>query len=248
MNLILQYTFYPCQIYLPVPEVDLTVFSMPNLIHIPVDSTTSLTQRTDTALEKCEGEYVAVVPSGFPIRKLWMEDSLYALVNNSSDREGFELEGSKDELWAVVLRKEDLKAARRQFPGLSVRESLEAAGISLRRLQAEEIPFQFDQILEQARLAELKGEWHRAALKFEYVAEHYQNKLWMKTMAARAFFNANNIRRAEELGCEVNRQRPTVDTLLLEGKIKRIKKEYQPAIELLEQAEHILEGKELIWT
>ena len=79
---------------------------------------------------------------------------------------------------------------------------------------AEEIPFQFDQLLEQARFSEKQGNRAEAAQKFEYIADHYQNELWMKTLASRAFFNAGNHSRAEQLSCEVNRQRPTVDTLL----------------------------------
>jgi hypothetical protein len=47
---------------------------------------------------------------------------------------------------------------------------------------------------------------------------------------------------------EVNQQRPTVDTLLLEALLCRGKKKFTPAIELLKNAEHILEGNELLWT
>jgi len=242
-----QYTFYPYEIYLPSQQIDSERLNIPNVITVPVDSSASQAQRIDTALAQCDGEYVAIVPSGFSIRNFWLEDSLYALINSSSNREAIELDGSTDKIWAVVLKKDDLKSARREFPSLAIRESLKAAGISIRRVLAEEIPFQFDQLLEQTRVAEKKGKWQQAAQMFEYIAEHYQNLLWMNTLAARAFFNANNLKKAEELSSEINRQRPTVGTLLLEAKIKRIRKDFKPAIKLLGEAEQILEGKELLW-
>ncbi len=245
-----QRTFYPYEVYLPLPTADFEKLDtvMPNLIPVLVNPLSSQAERIDAALAICDGEYVAIVPSGFPIREFWVEDSLHALVNNSANNEGFELEDSTERLWAVVVRKNNLQHARRSFPHLSVRESLNAAGIVIRRLQPEEIPFQFDQLLEKAKSAEKTGNWSKAAEMFEYITEHYQNELWMKTLAAKASFKAGGHIRASELSREVNRQRPTVDTLLLEAKVKREKNDFNSAINLLEKAEQILEGKELLWT
>jgi len=245
-----QRTFYPYEVYLPLPTADFEKLDtvMPNIIPVPVNPLSSQAKRIDSALARCEGEYVAIVPSGFPMREFWVEDSLHALVNSSANNEGFELEDSTERLWAVVVRKNDLQYARRSFPHLSVRESLNAAGIAIRRLQPEEIPFQFDQLLEKAKSAEKNGNWSKAAEMFEYITEHYQNELWMKTLAAKASFKAGGHIRAAELSREVNRQRPTVDTLLLEAKVKREKNDFNSAINLLQKAEQILEGKELLWT
>jgi len=245
-----QRTFYPYEVYLPLPTADFEKLDtdMPNIIPVLVNPLSSGAERIDAALARCEGEYIAIVPSEFPMREFWVEDSLHALVNSSVNNEGFELEDSTDRLWAVVVRKNDLQYARRRFPNLSVRESLNASGISIRRLQPEEIPFQFDQLLEKAKLAEKNGNWSKAADMFEYITEHYENELWMKTLAAKASFKAGGHIRAAELSREVNRQRPTVDTLLLEAKVNREKKDFNSAIKLLEKAEQILEGKELLWT
>ncbi len=245
-----QRTFYPYEVYLPLPTADFEKLDtvMPNLIPVLVNPLSSQAERIDAALAICDGEYVAIVPSGFPIREFWVEDSLHALVNNSANNEGFELEDSTERLWAVLVRKNDLQHARRSFPHLSVRESLNAAGIAIRRLQPKEIPFQFDQLLEKAKSAEKNGNWSKAAEMFEYITEHYQNELWMKTLAAKASFKAGGHIRAAELSREVNCQRPTVDTLLLEAKVKREKNDFNSAINLLEKAEQILEGKELLWT
>ncbi len=249
LNSIRQHTFYPYEIYLPLPQVDYgrLGIDIPNIINVPVESIKPQARRIDKTLARCDGEYVAIVPSGFPIRQFWLEDSLYALINSSSGREGLELEGSTDNLWAVVIEKDVLKSARRDFSSQTVQQSLRASGISIRRVLADEIPFQLDQLLEQTRLAEKNGELAKASRMFEYIAGHYQNQLWMKTLAARAFFNAGDLNRAEQLCRELNRQRPVVDTLLLEAKIRQAKKNFEPAIGLLEQAEQILEGKELLW-
>ncbi len=249
LKFIRHYTFYPHEIYLPMPQNDFERLNidMPNIINVPIDSSAAQAQRIDTAVAQCDGEYVAIVPSGFPIRNFWLEDSLYALINSPSMREGLELEGSTEKLWSIVVKKDELVNARKNFSPLEIRESLRAAGILIRRVVAEEIPFQFDQLLEQTISAEKNGKWVKAARMSEYIAENYQNQLWMKTLTARAFFNAGNFNRAEQLCCEINQQRPVVDTLLLEAKIKRAKKEFEPAIKLLEQAEQILEGKEPLW-
>jgi len=245
-----QRTFYPYEVYLPLPTADFEKLDtvMPNIIPVLVNPLSSQAERIDAALAICDGEYIAIVPSGFPIREFWVEDSLHALVNSSVNNEGFELEDSTERLWAVVVRKNDLQHARRSFPHLSVRESLNAAGIAIRHLQPEEIPFQFDQLLEKAKSAEKNGNWSKAAEMFEYITEHYQNELCMKTLAAKASFKAGGHIRAAELSREVNRQRPTVDTLLLEAKVKHEKKDFNSAIELLNKAEQILEGNELLWT
>ncbi|MGD2095045.1 MAG: hypothetical protein PVH77_08580, partial [Phycisphaerales bacterium] len=245
-----QHTFYPYKIYLPLPTANFERLDteMPNIISVPVNTKSSETQRIDSALAKCEGEYITIVPSGFPIEELWVEDALHALVNNPDDNEGFELEQSTNALWALVVRKSDLYHARRRFPNLPVRESLKAAGIVIRQLRPEEIPFQFDQLLGEARLAEKKGNFSEAAKMFEYITEHHQNTLWMKALAAKASFKAGCHIKASKLTREINQLRPTVDTLLLEAKVKHQEKDLNSAIKLLERAEQILEGKELLWT
>jgi glycosyltransferase involved in cell wall biosynthesis len=240
-----KHTFYPYEIFLPLSESNLNRLNtdMPNLVVVPATSSLSRIQRIDSALKRCEGEYVAIVPSGFPIEDMWIENSIYALINSPVDCHGFELERSTDELWAAVIRKDSLLFARSSFPDLPVRESLKAAGIVLRKPDYEELPFQFDNLLKQARLAEKNGNCLEAAALFEYVANHHQNELWMKRLAAKAFFKADKYVKAAELSSEINSERPTVDTLLMEAKVKRENKSYDSAIELLKTAERILAGE-----
>jgi glycosyltransferase involved in cell wall biosynthesis len=244
-----RHTFFPYKVYLPLPQADFNLNTdMPNIITVPVNPLASETERIDASLARCDGEYIAIVPGGFGIKEMWVENPLYALINSSVSREGFELEGSTDERWAAVVRKGDLQYARRSFPNLPVRQSLKAAGIVLRQPGFEELPFQFDNLLGEAQLEEKNGNWARAAEMFEYIADNHMNQLSMKAQAAKAFFKAGGHARAAGLSCEVNQQRPTVDTLLLEAKVKRERKNLVSAIELLKRAEQILEGKELLWT
>jgi glycosyltransferase involved in cell wall biosynthesis len=245
-----RHTFYPYELYLPLSRADLNRLQtdMPNIITIPVETLMPETEQVDMALAKCDGEYVTIVPSGFPISEFWVEDSLYALLKSTAEREAFELEGSTDKLQAIVSKKDDLLYARKSFPNLSVYESLKAAGVVTRRLRPDEIPFQFDQLLQEAKSEQKQENWAQAAEIFEYIADRYQNRLWMKSLAANAFYKAGNLTRATQLCSDINRQRPTVDMLLLEARLKRQEKDFHSAIEMLESSEQILEGKELLWT
>ena len=246
IGLIWRYTFYPYKLYLPLPGEDFSRLGtdMPNVVTVPVDPADTRLQRIDRGLADCEGEYVAVVPAGFPVRDMWVEDSLYALLNTSNGREAFELEGSTPACWAVVARKEHLCLARSKYPHLSVRDGLMAAGISVRRLRPDEIPFQFDTLLKKARTEEECGNWKKAAEIYGYIGDHYQNQFWMKSLAAGALFKAGNFAGAAELVSWINQQRPTVDTLLLEAKLKRRGRDFNAAIALLKRAEDILTGEE----
>ena len=266
LGLIWRHTFYPYKVYLPLPQADFSRIDtdMPNITLVPVNPLSSRVEKIDAALARCEGEYVVIVPGGFPIEEMWVEDPLYALINSSVGRQGFELEGSRDACWAAVVRKGDLRFARGRFPNLPVRESLKAASIVLRHLCPEEIPFQFDSLLKEAQTAEKDGNWAKAARMFEHIADHHQNELWMKTLTAKASYKAGDLNKALKLSSEVNQQHPTVNTLLLEAKIRREKKNFSLAVELLEKAEQILgnpiqkirnskfrvgtqEGQELLW-
>jgi len=245
-----QNTFYPYKLYLPISESDFNRINtdMPNLVFVPVNPSSSITERIDAAIKKCEGHYIAIVPRGFPIGEIWVEKSLYALINSSIDRQGFLLDENVDGNWAVIIEKEDIEYARHSFPHLNLQKSLEAAGISLRAPNYKEYPFQFDNILQQALSEEKDGNWLQAAEMYMYLAENYKNQLWMKRLAAKAFFKAGKHNIAASLCSEINHHRPTAGTLLLEAKFRREEKKYNSAIELLHKAEKTIQGKELVWT
>jgi len=238
-----RYTFYPYKLFLPLSLAEKARLNiqMPNVVHVPVDSQSSPAQRVDMALQQANGGYVAVLPAGFPVEEMWVENPLYALIN-SRDCEGYFIEAASAQSWAAVLRRCDLRRSRTAHPHLSVEASLAATGIRLRHPREEELPFQFDEILRRAKLAQADGDWMRAARLFEQMAQKHQNELWMRTMSARAYFEGGNHAEAGRLSHDVNQRRPTVDTLLLEAKICRERKDFRAALRLLERAEQCLGG------
>ncbi|MEE8328013.1 MAG: glycosyltransferase, partial [Nitrosomonadaceae bacterium] len=157
-------TFYPYEVYLPLLDSEIPRLNteMPGVVSVTVDRQSSLSERIDAVLSQCDGDIVAIVPTGFAIKEFWLEDSVYALINSAAEREGFELEGSTAEQWAVVVKKKDLISARESFADLPLRESLQAAGIKIRKVRPEEIPFQFDQLLSQANSASECGDFSKA--------------------------------------------------------------------------------------
>lgn len=237
-----RYTFVPYKLYLPLPESDAHRLNtdMPNLICKPVSPFSSPDQSVDTILEQCEDEFIAIVPNGFPVEEFWIECALHALVNSAREYPGFELKESTDRLWGAVVRRNVLQSARKTYPHLSVRESLRASGIVFRQPEFKELPFQFDNLLREAKSEEQNGNWLEAARMYECIGEHYHNELWMTRLAAKAFFKAGEHKKATELSRKVSQQCPSVDSLLLEAKIKSQEKDFNSAIKFLKTAEHIL--------
>lgn len=233
-----RHTFYPYRLYLPLAREDISRLNneMPNVVLVPVDSLSSPAERVDAALQRSEGSYVAIVPGTLPIEEMWVEHPLYALIHSASGGEGFLLEGADCAVWGAVLRRADLQRARTAHRNLSVEASLTACGIRVRRPRAQELPFEFDEILRQAWQAESDGDWALAARGFEYLAAHHRNELWMKSQAAGAHFRAGHFIEAGRLGHEVNQIRSTVETLLLEAKIRRQQRDCAAAIGLLNDA------------
>lgn len=245
-----RHTFYPYKLYLPLcdGEAGGLNIEMPNVVIVPVQAKEPAATRINRSLAVCEGDYVAVVPAGFPVADLWLEDSLYALVELQADCGALILEGSTERCWACVADTQLLRGVRENHPNLSVRDSLAAAGMPARRVQAEEIPFQLDQSLAQARLARDRQNWRQAADILEYAAGRYDNSLWLRSLAAEDRFKAGDYGRCAELCGHVNAKRPTVETLLLEARLRRTNENTDGAIALLRRATQILEGTESAWT
>ncbi|MGD0078058.1 MAG: glycosyltransferase [Sedimentisphaerales bacterium] len=247
IGLIWQHTFYPYKLYIPLPDDGIGRFKtdMPNVVTIPVAPTDTPLEQIEKTLAQCEGQYIAIVPAGFPVRDMWVEDSLYALINSQNNREAFELEGSSQNCQAVVARREHIELACKEYPRLQLYEGLMAGGIKIRRITPEEIPFQFDTLLKVARTEQNNGNLKQAARIYVHIANKYQNQLWMKSLAAQALFKAGVLHEAAKLVSSVNGQRPTVDTLLLEAKLSRKGQNFESAITLLNKAHEILLGKGL---
>lgn len=240
-----RHTFYPYRLYLPLSSADLKRLDlqMPNVTLVPVEPQSSVDERVDVALQRAEGKHVAIVPVGLPIADMWLEDAMHAVLQSGTNGEGILLGGADSAQRGLVVARSDLLRARQAHPHLSVEASLAACGVRVRSPRPEELPFQFDELLRHGKLAEADGDWSLAARLFEQMGQRYHNELWMKTMAARAHFEAGNQMKASRLSREVNRVRPTVDTLLLEAKIRRQQRDFAGAIRLLEEAARWLRGE-----
>ena len=242
-------TFHPFTLILPLPEgsEESVKINMPNIKRVGVVPTADMTQKIDAALPACEGDYVAIVSPEIKPKLAWVEDSLYAMINSDRANEGLQLTQMADGGLGAIFRKDELLRARTMFGNLPFEESLAAAKITLRRPQAWELPFRFDDLLQHARLLELEGDWRNAAQHYEAIGADGQNALWMQSLAARAWFKAGVYGKAAELAAYINQNRPTVDMLLLEAKIHWKREDMNSAIMALERAKDILEGSELVW-
>jgi glycosyltransferase involved in cell wall biosynthesis len=244
-----RHTFYPYLLYLPMPADHFNALNtdMPGLVNVPVPGGISEVQQVDRTLAVCEGDYVAIVPKGYPIGDTWVEDPLYALINSQQKINGYQLELSNEDCWAAVIRKDVLLNVRRQFPDMPIKDSLRCAGIDLKKIEADQITFQIDEFHNEAKAQIAEGNWARAAEIYECAMKYYGNTIWMKSETARCCLKSGNYKKALQYSHQVNIERPSVDTLYIEALVHKNQKNFCKAIELLEEAQNILEGKYIPW-
>ena len=164
-----QWTFVPYEVYLPLPPEQLQRLRtpMPALVRVPVETDLPTARRVDQALQRCQGDYVAVVPEGVPIRPMWVEPAVEALRSSPAADLGIKLGRNGESPWAAVLQTGQLRAARRNHPHLTVQQSVDAERITVRPPRPAELPFQFDTSLAQGQLQEGEGNWLRAAEMYQ---------------------------------------------------------------------------------
>jgi len=237
-------TFYPYKLYIPVCNAQTNGLNtdMPNLVFVPAKEGSSQDEQIDTALGQCEGDFVAIVPADFAIEQMWIEEPLYGLIQNHQKKVAYSLDQTGQKNLPAVFRKDELLASRKKFSNLSAEESISKYGIEVRKLEPKEIPFQFDSLLKEAKEAEQNGCWREASEIYEYIGRQYKNQLWMNALAAQSLYKSGEHTRSLELAGKINRERPTVDTLLLEAKICKEQGDLIRATRLLERAREILNG------
>jgi tetratricopeptide (TPR) repeat protein len=169
-------------------------------------------------------------------------------MNCDDPNQAFELPASSKQCWAAVFGRNQLIRARKVGSHLPLAESIAAAGIKLRKPEITEYPLQFDTLMTGAEEIEKQGDWARAVEVFEYLVQHYQNELWMKSRWANALYHSGRYDDAAVIAGEVNSERPTVSMLLLEARVHRKRDDVSLAIEQFEKAEDILQGSELAWS
>jgi tetratricopeptide (TPR) repeat protein len=95
---------------------------------------------------------------------------------------------------------------------------------------------------------EAKGEWIEAARIFKYLQDHYDNEVWMQTRWANALYQSGRYQASIDILKDIFAKRPTVATYLLKARSHKRLEQFHQAIACLEQAETILDGRELSWT
>ncbi len=244
------HTFYPYQIYLPLTEGELRGLDtgVPNVVRICVSEGSSAEERFDAALARCEGDFVAAVPSSYRIggdEVAWIEKSLNPLIDGG--RGAFELVNARAGCWGAAARREDFAGARRAFGRLSLRESLAAAGMTVRAPIQEEWPFQFENLVTAGRELEKQGDWGTAVKVYEHTAGMYGNELWMRVRSANALYYSGRYDEALWLIDGVNRERPTAASLLIAARSHGKKEDHRAAIGRYRECLAIIDGDGFLW-
>ncbi len=243
------HTFFPYQIYLPLCKEQLSRLQtiVPNILGVPVETTATAEEKLDAALQCCDGEYTAIVPSGWQIgfsEVAWIEKSLYALINDDDPSRAYELIGSEPWCWASVFTTPQLRRARRFAPHLPIRQSILNAGIKTVLPKTEQWPFQMENLVTNAQVLEKESEWLDAARFFEQIPKLFGNDLWMRSRCANALYHAGKYELAAQFASEINNERQAPSTLLIEARARNKLKDSRSAIKLLNRAVDILEGRE----
>jgi len=196
----------------------------------------------DKALAGCEGEYVALVPRGMKLTNLWVEAPLHSLLRTDRPKEAVLLKDAGRGCWGALFRTEELLAARRRHPALTVRRSIEAEGLRVRKANVEEFPFLFDHTLKLAQAQEADGNYLQAARAYDVNQAEHDNALWMKESVAKALYQqGGHDAEALRICREINEQRPLVATLLLEARLLRRNDHVEEAIQSLRRARAVLD-------
>ncbi len=237
---------YPCQLYVPLssPELDKLETIVPNVVKVPVSETAADQQKIDAVLAMSESDYLALVPAGLPVARdevSFLERSLYPLIQNNETNVAYEIVEADSDCWGAVFRREDIVRIRREHPGRCVREAALAAGMTIRKPDFKDYPFQFDNFLTAAGQLQRQGRWYDAAEVYQMMAERYGNILWMQTLRANALFQAGHLQDAETIVRDLNQAHPTAARLMIEARIYRKKGNWSDAVRLYRQAKAILD-------
>jgi glycosyltransferase involved in cell wall biosynthesis len=241
------HTYYPSRLYVPLTPSERERFntSVPNVIPIAVAEGASAQVRLDSVLKACEGEFLAIVPTGLAVQPeevSFLERSLNPLLDKSRRSSAFELVEATADHWGVAARTGEVAAARQQYPDLSIADSMRAAGIAIHKTKFEDYPFQFDNFLAIARQFERDGEWRQAIKIYDYAAERFDNTLWMQTLKANALYYYGRWEAAAALAGELNQTRPTVARLMIEARARRKLNDFSAAAAIYRRAAAILDG------
>ncbi len=239
---IMQQTFTPYLVVMPLSRKRFEALGlgaeMPNVTWVEVDEDATAAQRLDACLAHCQGDYIAAVPEKTMIFDQWVESGMYPLVQQ--DRRGFaRLLYAEDDGWAVVARADDLRDARAAHGDADVLESLRRAGVSMRLRDNEETIFPFDIKLMESIKAVREGRYLDAAEGFGEMAQ-MGSELFCRLSQAWSLYHAEGRDdEALKVVTDLNRRRPWVDALHLEGKLWLRNNRPDKAVEAFDRARNI---------
>lgn len=250
LRLLWGHSFYPHQVYLPLTsqEFQKVESGFPNLVHVDTPQACDPNHRLDRVLEVCEGDYVAIIPTGLTVASdeaCFIERSLNPLLMLSQENCAFEIVESDSDHWGAIFRMSQLQQARKRFPDKEIRWAAQASGIDIRKPREAEYPFQFDNLLTAVTDLQQDGQWIRAERVMEYMSEHYGNTDWMQTLRANALYWAGRIEEASLIAHQLNQVRPTVACLLIEARCNKKSGQFQKAAALFRRAQDILDGNHI---
>lgn len=240
--------FYPRRHFVLLPEAESARFStgIPEVVNVPISPRQSAGQCMQSILNASDAAFTAVVPVGIRTERdevAFLERSLNPLLCGSERGIAYELPESEDGCRGAVMRKEDLLRALRAGQGGDLVGLLVSAGLTVRKPEFGQYPFQFDHFLTVAGHIEQSGDWQKAACVYDYIGANFANTLWMRTLKANALYQAGRWRQAAETAHELNRQHPTVARLLIEARAYRKMNRFEQAIGCYQEARAILEGR-----
>jgi glycosyltransferase involved in cell wall biosynthesis len=239
-------TVWPFELILPLEpgEANRLSTSLPNTRVVPIRAGASLGTKVDAALAASDADFIAVVPPETPVHELWIEPAAWALQHHASANQAIQLCDRQAQPLPAVFRAEELRRGRRGRGDVDFLASLRQAGLEFRAAVQNELPLQFDLLLESAKAMETDGNWPQAAALYEQARRGGANVDWMQLAQARALAEVPaSSAAARELCGQINSRRPTVESLLLEARLHRRAENIEQAVVLLERARRVLQRK-----
>ncbi len=240
-----QRTFWPFRVYVAAPAGELERLAAAKLgdavAAVPIPAHAPAGAVLDRALAACEGDVVAVVPPTVQAGEMWIEWPIHPLLTDPhlTDAMAIPAAGGR---WAVAARKQVFLDARAAWPALGPRQCLTRAGVAVRTPDENDSPLMLDKLLSAAKELQAEGDWRTAGQIMERLPSVCRNELWLTEQTAEALFNAGGSdEQAIELCRHVNSHQPTVNSLLLEGRLLRRMGQPAQAAEVLEQAREVLQ-------
>ena len=231
-----RHTFVPHRIYLPTPKESPSLdLGIPNVVSVPVTTGAPVDARIDKALACCDGDYVAVIIGDVLPGPAWVEFPLHSLIKASS-RGAMAIPNQPEGLWTAVMERQQFLHARRANPALTIRRSLQAAGIAPREPAEEDHPFACRRMLAEVRRLQQDGDWRRSADICLQAEDSWREAMPLHRQALRALYRLGRQEEALKLSAAINRRQPSVQTLLVEGKLLRRANRTHEAVAILREA------------